>query len=132
MIDFETLRPSGRPNAFLVCTAEFCPVAPADRAPPVFPHPADKVRDAWAAMIADEPRVTQTAADDRALQYEYVQRTPVLRFPDDIAVRFAPLDEASSTVLIYSRSRYGYSDLGVNKKRVCDWLAKLEARLTGR
>ncbi|MCB1632914.1 MAG: DUF1499 domain-containing protein [Pseudomonadales bacterium] len=37
-----------------------------------------------------------------------------------------PLGEARSTLIIYSRSVYGYSDLGVNKARVNRWLAELQ------
>ncbi|MEL7028547.1 MAG: DUF1499 domain-containing protein [Pseudomonadota bacterium] len=129
MIDFQRLTPRARPNTYLVCTPELCPRAGAQQESPVFETPAEAVRDAWFEMIADEPRVRQTEADDASLQYEFVQRTAFLRFPDTITVRFVALDDASSTVIVYSRSRYGYSDMGFNRRRVRDWLDKLEARL---
>jgi uncharacterized protein (DUF1499 family) len=31
--------------------------------------------------------------------------------------------------MLYSRSVHGYSDFGVNRQRLTDWLAELRARL---
>ena len=82
-----------------------------------------------------------------------MQRTPVLRFPDIVQIAFLeagttagttagnepgneagtePGNEAgtepgneAATLCIYSRSVYGYSDLGRNRARVEDWLARI-------
>jgi uncharacterized protein (DUF1499 family) len=48
-----------------------------------------------------------------------------MRYPDLITVQFRPLDSTRSTLAIYSRSVYGYSDRGVNQRRVRQWLDRL-------
>ncbi|MEM1103755.1 MAG: DUF1499 domain-containing protein [Pseudomonadota bacterium] len=131
MIDFATVELPSSPNAYLVCTAEYCQAAEAQTASPVIPAPAASVRDAWMAVVAEAPRTKQEAADEAALQYEFVQRSALFRFPDRITVRFIPLSETTSTVLVFSRSKFGYSDMGVNKKRVDSWLAQTVAKVEG-
>lgn len=54
----------------------------------------------------------------------YVQRTMVLGFPDYITVK-AIQTEGGAALIIWSRSRFGHSDFGVNESRVQGWLAKL-------
>ena len=124
-VDFATLALDGRPNQHLVCPEGFC-AAPPHAASPVFEISATALRDRWMAMIAGQPRVTRTGADDAALHYDFVQRSLVFRFPDAITVRFIDLDEGRATLAIYSRSYYGYDDFGVNRRRVEAWLAALE------
>jgi uncharacterized protein (DUF1499 family) len=55
----------------------------------------------------------------------YVRRTSWLGFPDTIAVRFLDRPEGASTLALYSRSKFGEGDLGVNRARIERWLAKL-------
>ncbi|MEM8988548.1 MAG: DUF1499 domain-containing protein [Pseudomonadota bacterium] len=129
MFDFATLEPPSSPNTYLVCTAEVCEAAPFDRQSPVFEAPAEAVKDAWFAMISDQPRITNGAADDATLQYEFIQRSRLFRFPDTVTVRFVPLEAGRSTLAVYSRSKYGYGDMGANKRRVENWLSALEAML---
>ena len=66
--------------------------------------------------------------DQDGLQYQYRQRSLVFRFPDFVDVRYIPIDDHTSTLAIYSRAKYGYSDFGVNKKRVEMWLALLQSQ----
>ncbi len=40
-----------------------------------------------------------------------------------------PLDDGRSTAALFSRAGVGYWDLGVNRRRLHDWLAALQARL---
>jgi uncharacterized protein (DUF1499 family) len=47
-------------------------------------------------------------------------------FPDYVSVRFLDLGDGETGVAVYSRARYGQSDLGVNRARVENWLAALE------
>ncbi|MEJ6391674.1 DUF1499 domain-containing protein [Gymnodinialimonas sp. 2305UL16-5] len=54
----------------------------------------------------------------------YVVRTPVMRYPDIVTLRWVA--EAPGTrVDIYSRSIYGMNDLGANTVRVQQWLTAL-------
>ena len=57
----------------------------------------------------------------------YVQTSGLFGFPDYVSVKFIEIDAANSTLAIFSRSRLGKSDLGVNKKRVEAWLGQLRS-----
>ena len=92
---------------------------------PVFELSVADLRERWMALIAAQPRMETRQADDEAMQYEFIQRTKYIRFPDIITVRFIPLEQARSTLAVFSRSRYGRRDFGVNKNRVRSWLDAL-------
>ncbi|WP_224814495.1 DUF1499 domain-containing protein [Hasllibacter sp. MH4015] len=51
----------------------------------------------------------------------YVVRSRLMGFPDVISVRFSPEGEGTQ-VDIFSRSIYGYSDMGVNTARAQRWM----------
>ncbi len=123
-IEFATLKTADRPNWYLVCPDGYCAAVPY-RVSPIFPEPARALRDRWMRLLDGEPRITRVRAIEPQLQYDFVQRSLVFRFPDTITVRFISLGEEQSTLAIYSRSHYGYRDLGVNKRRVEAWLAAL-------
>ncbi|MBF9050802.1 DUF1499 domain-containing protein [Roseobacter sp. HKCCD9010] len=56
----------------------------------------------------------------------YVQRTRLMGYPDAISVQVHPTDEAGQVAIdIFSRSRFGHSDMGVNAARVERWLSQL-------
>lgn len=130
MTDFKTLQRPASPNTFLVCDEEYCPTAKSDMAAPVFDHAPEKVIAAWRRVLTGESKLTPVSADDAGMQYEYVQRSRLMNFPDTITVKFVPLAGGKQTkVLVYSRSKVGYSDMGVNGKRLCRWLRALEASL---
>jgi uncharacterized protein (DUF1499 family) len=77
------------------------------------------------AVIRAEPRTELVGSDPNLNQLVFVQRSALLRFPDTIWIQGASLD-TGATIIIYSRSNYGYSDLGVNRDRVRIWLARIE------
>ena len=54
----------------------------------------------------------------------YVQRSMVFGFPDYISVRAVEVEDGSA-LIIWSRSRYGHSDLGANKRRIDGWLKQI-------
>lgn len=83
------------------------------------------VSELWAAF--------ESWSSDEHLEVEYdrigedgehfshrVAITPFWRFPDDVVVKFTPLDQQSTSVSLYSSSRLGVSDLGVNPDRLSD------------
>lgn len=51
----------------------------------------------------------------------YVVRSRIMGFPDFISLRLVPEND-TTRLHIFSRSRDGYSDLGVNTARVQRWL----------
>lgn len=125
-VDFAYLVLSPKPNQFLVCPPNFC-AAKAHLSSPVFAMPAVELRRRWMAMLAAQPRIEAGAADDAVLQYDFIQRSAFVGYPDSITVRFIALDDGRATLAIYSRSHYGRSDFGVNEARIRAWLAALAA-----
>jgi uncharacterized protein (DUF1499 family) len=123
-IDFRTLTRPNRPNQFLVCPRDLCRATP-DLFSPTYDIPVASLRDRWLKLIVQQPRVQQLAVSKEGWQYDFLQRSLVLRFPDTITVRFITLGDKRSTLAIYSRSHYGYSDFGVNRARVESWLTAL-------
>ena len=123
-VDFATLSLSSKPNQYLLCPASLCKAKP-NASSPVFELPADRLRAKWDAMVAKQPRVQRLNQSADGMQIDYVQRSARFRFPDLVTVRFVPISPTQSTLAIYSRSIYGRSDFGVNKKRVEAWLGML-------
>lgn len=124
VIDFATLQRTTKPNQYLLCPNDLCR-AYIDDLPPLYGATVPELRSAWEALVQAEPRVTELRRDAEGTQIDYVQRSRLLRFPDLITVRFIPIGERRSTLAVYSRSIYGEGDMGVNKARIRDWIAKL-------
>ena len=126
MIDFHNLRLKRTPNQYLVAPEGFA-AATAHRRSPEFPWTAAELARWFRAAAAAEPRVTLVAEAAGGLKFDLVQRSALFRFPDTISVEVIPLAANRSTLAIYSRSRYGHSDFGVNRRRIERWLARLAA-----
>jgi uncharacterized protein (DUF1499 family) len=124
-LDFATLERPSSPNTCLGAPPGF---PRADLALP--PLPADG-ETAWRALLAlgDRfPRTTRLAAWPEQQQAQWVVRSAVLNFPD-IMVAEVTGGPAGSGLFLYSRSLFGYSDFGVNRRRVEAWAAALHAAL---
>ncbi|MEM9796533.1 MAG: DUF1499 domain-containing protein [Pseudomonadota bacterium] len=76
------------------------------------------------AVALAEPGTTRLAGDPAEGWVTYVQRSRLMGYPDAISVRVVP-EGAGGKLMIWSRSRYGHSDLGVNRARVMRWLDAL-------
>jgi uncharacterized protein (DUF1499 family) len=87
--------------------------------------PAADLAAAFDRIALSAPRTTRLAGSPGDLWTTYVQRSRLWRFPDYISVRAIDLGDGMSALAIYSRSRYGASDLGVNRARVEEWMARL-------
>ena len=72
------------------------------------------------------PRVQVLGGSVRELMITYVQRSATIGFPDYITVKAVPA-EGGAGLIVYSRSRYGHGDFGVNAKRVNDWMKEAGA-----
>lgn len=130
MIDFETLARRASPNEYLAAPLGSCPKfvdtdATTERfreEAPVYPINADELKKSFEEMLNKRFSVQAfakpTLSDKEKRQYVYVERTPLLRFPDIINVQFIPLGANTSTLILHSASIYGYSDLGKNRQRV--------------
>lgn len=74
-------------------------------------------------IIRAHPRTRVIAGSVADGHITYETRTKIMRFPDYVTV-----ERAGDTLRIYSRLRFGQSDLGVNKARLSGWLDALQAR----
>jgi hypothetical protein len=128
VIDFATLERGPDANQYLLCPKGMC-TAETDGEAPVFDVPVEQLQVAWDEMLAEQPRLQVLRRDVTNIQIDYVQRSRLLRFPDLVTVRFVPIDDTHSTVAIYSRSVYGKGDMGVNRLRVEEWLARVKAKV---
>jgi uncharacterized protein (DUF1499 family) len=124
-LDFTQLMRRKSPNDYLVCPVNLCQNAKPDRIAPEFPISSSKLRVRLNALLKKEPR-TRIVADD-GTQVVIEQRSAVFRFPDLIDIELIDLGSTKSTVAIFSRSKYGYYDLGANERRVVSWLRELGA-----
>lgn len=124
-IEFETLELKPSPNQFLVCPPGLCRNAQPHLEAPVFDLSVEQLRDRWLERVQQQPRVRLLSKAPPREQYDLEQTSALVGFPDTITVRFLPAGEGSSTLAVYSRSHYGYSDLNVNEKRVRAWLELL-------
>jgi uncharacterized protein (DUF1499 family) len=79
--------------------------------PICFAGPPDEAMARLKQVLARQPRTTMVAATHNYLHVEF--RTAILRFVDD--VEFLVNDAA---IQVRSASRVGYSDFGVNRKRI--------------
>ena len=112
------------PNTYYVATQSMVN-ATVDREAPIYSAPADVMAKALEQYVTTQPNVLLLAGSATEGWLTFVQRTPTLRVPDYISIKFINFEEGGSTIAIYSRSRFGYGDMGVNKARVDLWLQSL-------
>jgi Protein of unknown function (DUF1499) len=122
--DFATLRKTSKPNQYLVLPPGLGVEEP-DHVAPAFDMPAARLAELWRTRVATGTDIAERRWDAATLTGEYVERSKLMRYPDLITVHFQPQDATRSTLAIYSRSVYGYSDRGVNQRRVRQWLDRL-------
>lgn len=113
--DPEAAARTGKPNDYLVGPG-------GDRPSIVSDLPPAALFDRVAAAFADHPRTEVLASDAGEGRMTLVQRSRIVGFPDAVSLRVSP-EGAGSRLSVWSRSRYGQSDLGVNRMRVEGWLA---------
>lgn len=125
--DFSSFTTRESPNDYLVCPTSICQKA--DLESPTFQLPVSDLIKSWENMINNQPRTQLIISDTNKHQRIYIQRSAIFRFPDYITVQFIPLDDQNSTIIVYSASKYGHYDFGVNKKRVNAWIDQLNNQI---
>ncbi|NNU17382.1 DUF1499 domain-containing protein [Parvularcula sp. ZS-1/3] len=126
MLDLKTVTKSGKPNQYLVAPEGYLVTETADATAPVFNQGTDDLFTALLAVLDETSGTENVRASKESGHIAYVAK--VFIFKDDVDVSVLPHPEGS-TLAIFSRSRVGYSDMGVNKKRVEQLLADLNAKL---
>ena len=102
---------------------------PAEAASPAFLADAAELWRAWMALAAGQPRTVLRAQDERRRRSLHVQRSAIFRFPDLVRAEILALGPGRSSLVLDSRSRVGFWDLGVNRRRVSRWLHDLQRLL---
>lgn len=99
-------------------------------AAPVFEVPVEELETTFDAVATGDSRVSVLAGSAADGFVTYVQRSALMGYPDYISVRFVSVDDEHSTLAIFSRARYGSSDMGVNEKRVRRWVEETQSALS--
>lgn len=68
-------------------------------------------------------------SEKEQLQIDGVYRIPIFGFLDDVRIRIEGLGDEGSILHIRSSSRTGYSDLGVNRRRVVKIIETIQQQL---
>ncbi len=95
---------------------------------PTFKADPATVSRALLDLISESPRAMLIAGSAEEGHITVMQRSRLVGFPDFITIKILETD-GGTALAIFSRSQYGYSDMGVNKARVEGWLQSLDARL---
>jgi uncharacterized protein (DUF1499 family) len=127
LMDMTHIERPATPNTALAAPADFRP-AP-DIVTPTYKVPPDRLFAAVEAVAVGQPRTYPAATFTSARQADYVVRSAVFNFPDLLTVQVSPAPPDGATLVLWSRSVYGESDLGVNRKRITAWLAAIDATL---
>jgi len=122
-VDPSQIELSGTPNEFLAAPPGTT-VAPADASTLIYPESPSELLARFDTIARSHPRTSVVAGDLESLTITYVQRSRFIGFPDYVTVKAVAL-ERGAALIVYSRSRYGRSDFGVNRTRVEAWLAAL-------
>jgi len=110
-VDPGAVAPPGTPN-FELLTGDRAPVFEA--APDAMAVRIDAVAAAEGADL-----IGGALADGHMT---YVARSRLMGFPDAISIKLVPV-AGGTRMEIFSRSRFGHSDMGVNAARVARWVA---------
>jgi uncharacterized protein (DUF1499 family) len=126
-IDMQRIERPASPNTALAAPAGFAP--PPDVVTPTYAMAAGRLHDAIRAVAAAQPRTFLAADYTAERQTHWVVRSAVFNFPDLITAQVSDAGPDGSTLVLYSRSVYGRSDLGVNRQRLDTWLAALRTKI---
>ncbi|MCI4665262.1 MAG: DUF1499 domain-containing protein [Neomegalonema sp.] len=129
-VDPATAIPKSTPNWALALPMESATKQFKTHDTPIFETSPAALMAALDKIALAEPRTTRARAGDDPLWRSYIQRSRFFRFPDYISVKAVAIETQAgprASLIIYSRSVYGLSDLGVNAKRLERWLTQLRA-----
>ena len=119
-VDPQVVEKSSRPNQYLMRDGQDVDSMILDLA---LTDLAEKIEK----LTLLQPSVTVLAGSAVIGHVTYEQRSKFMAFPDYITVKIVSEDDGKSRLIIYSRSRFGYFDLGVNRTRIKAWTAALQS-----
>lgn len=106
-------------------TAMAGPRPEADGPAPVWDATPEALMAEFDRVALAAPRTARIGGSVEGLHATYVQRSRLMGWPDYVSVKALPA-EGGATLAVYSRSRFGESDLGVNRARLERWLAAVD------
>lgn len=118
-----TIERAGRSNDYLAAP-KGVRAAGIDRVLSYTDLPGRELLFLFDSIARNAPRTRVIAGSVEEGHITYVQRSLVFAFPDYISVKAIEGPDGAGLV-IWSRSRFGKDDLGVNKKRIDRWLAQM-------
>jgi uncharacterized protein (DUF1499 family) len=119
----ETLERPTTSNTSLAAPASFSPKP--DIVTQAYAVSGPTLYAAMTQVAEDMPRTYKLVAYEGRYESAYVVRSRVFNFPDTIQFKVLPVDAGHSALVVYSASRYGEGDFGVNRARVEAWLTAL-------
>ncbi len=129
MFDLKELPRVSNKHSWFVAPPGWRPSQDQDAVAPVFNVTEDELWFIWKQVTANSKRIVAEELQETERRSYHVQLTPMLKFPDEVRAEILPAENGKSTLALYSRSRYGLYDLGVNRKRVERWLERLDRRV---
>lgn len=119
-VDPATITLRGTPNEWLAAPPGTTAAEPHMQTR-VHPEPAERLLARFDAVARAAPRTRAIAGSVAEGMVTYVQRSRLIGFPDYITVKALAAD-GGAALIVYSRSRYGRGDFGVNRARVEAWI----------
>jgi uncharacterized protein (DUF1499 family) len=123
LMDMSALHRPATPNTALAAARGFSPTP--DIITRQYDVPPARLYAALKEVAAAQPRTFPAGEFPAQMQVHYVARSAFFNFPDLVTAQVNP----DSALTLWSRSVYGRSDLGVNRKRLEQWLAALDRDL---
>ena len=120
-IDPETAPSTGKPNEYRLVGNNA----------QIFNQSASELSQLMHKFVEGQPRTEGVVASSDEAIFTYVQRTPIMGYPDYITIMIIPEGTSQSKLVIFSRSRFGHSDFGVNKRRIDEWVAAIQGLVAG-
>jgi uncharacterized protein (DUF1499 family) len=124
-VDPRAIAKPDRPNHWLIR-----PEGGDARPPDYALEPAELARIIDAVVLA-QPRTVRVAGSVESGHMTYLTRTLLMGYPDYVSIRVLATGTGASLVA-FSRSRFGQSDLGANRKRMELWLAAIDTAVRAR
>lgn len=125
-VEFAALVPPNSPNNCLAAPQGH--PGPKQLLAPILPASPDAAFEVLLRLVEGFPRTWRLASWPERRQAQWVERSAWANFPDIITAEIVATPGGTS-LFLYSRSLIGYSDFGVNAKRVQAWLDGLAVAL---
>ena len=129
MTDMTNLEVPSSPNTWVVAPEGYLKTAKADAIAPLYAQEPAVVFDKLVQIVKAAPRTSNIKVDTDALTISYASRVALTVFKDDVDIMVMEAESGGSTLVAYSRSRVGYSDFGVNERRLTALISELNSAL---